>query len=408
MVRYSNDRAATSVGSLTLPAGYYTDAAYFARESERLFQRMWMFAGRADDVPEPGSYVARRFGNVNALIVRDEHGELRAFHNVCRHRGTLLCSAPEGKLRGHLQCAYHAWTYRLDGALHKAPHMDKVEGFRVEDWPLRSIALAEWDGNLFLYLGDPAEAPPLAEHLGGMDATFANWRMGELRTVARRSYELRANWKLVIANYHECLHCPIAHPQLSKLSHFLSGDNEPPQPTWLGASMDLLPGCTTLTTDAPGTPPRRAALPGLTEAQRSRVYYYALLPSMLLNPHPDYVVTFQISPIAADRTDITCHWLMHPDELARPGFDPGDAVDFWDVTNRQDWELSDLAQAGISSAGYGPGPYSNREEMLIAFDRWVIERVGALDGTNGPPALGDGAAPAAPPLVSLGGARDVR
>lgn len=377
MVRYTNDRAPTDIGSLTLPAGYYADPTYFAREQERLFHRMWLFAGRSDDVPAPGSYAVRRFGTTNALLLRDEAGVLRAFHNVCRHRGTLLCNQPEGQLPGTLQCAYHAWTYKLDGTLHKAPHMDKVAGFRVEDWPLRPIPLEVWDGNVFLYLGDDAP-PPLAAHLDGMDETFRNWRMGELVTVAKRTYQLKANWKLVISNYHECLHCPIAHPQLSKLSHFLSGDNEPPHPTWLGASMDLLPGWDTLTTRPAGEPPRRASLPGLDEAQRRRVYYYALLPSMLLNPHPDYVVTFQLSPLAADRTDITCHWLMHPDELARPGFDPGDAVEFWDITNRQDWELSDLAQEGISSHGYRPGPYSNREELLIAFDRWVIDRVGRL------------------------------
>jgi Rieske 2Fe-2S family protein len=160
-----------------------------------------------------------------------------------------------------------------------------------------------------------------------------------------------------------------------KLSHPLSGDNEPPHPTWLGASMDLLPGCATLSTLAA---PARAPLPGLDAAERRRVYYYVLLPAMLLNPHPDYVVTFALHPIAPDRTDITCHWLMHPDEIARPGFDPGDAVEFWDVTNRQDWALSDAAQAGIASAGYRPGPYSNREELLAAFDRWIIERVGPL------------------------------
>ncbi len=139
--------------------------------------------------------------------------------------------------------------------------------------------------------------------------------------------------------------------------------------------MDLLPGCATLSTSPT---PLRAPLPGLDADQRRRVYSYALLPTMLLNPHPDYVVTFLISPVAADRTDITCHWLMHPDEIARPGFDPSDAVEFWDLTNRQDWALSDLAQAGISSQGYRPGPYSNREELLVAFDRWVIERVGPL------------------------------
>jgi Rieske 2Fe-2S family protein len=214
-----------------------------------------------------------------------------------------------------------------------------------------------------------------------MDARFRNWHMGELRTVARRTYHLRANWKLVIANYHECLHCAVAHPQLVRLSHPLSGANEPPHPTWLGASMDLLPGCTTLSTLA--APPRNP-LPGLDDEQRRRVYYYALLPTMLLNPHPDYVVTFLISPIAADRTDITCHWLMHPAEIARPGFDPRDAVDFWDVTNQQDWALSDQAQAGIASQGYRPGPYSNREELLVAFDRWVVDRVGPLEAASTP------------------------
>ena len=379
---YSNDRVTTDVSSTTLPAGYYTDPGYFAREHARLFRRMWLFAGRDDDAPDPGSYVTRRFGDAQVLLMRDEAGALRAFHNVCRHRGTLLCASPEGQLRGHLQCAYHSWTYRFDGRLHKAPHMEKVEGFRVEDWPLSSIPLEVWDGNVFIYLGDGPEnaepPPPLSTHLDGVDTRFRNWKMGELRTVARRTYHLQANWKLVIANYHECLHCANAHPQLVKLSHPLSGDNEPPHPTWLGASMDLLPGCATLSTLSA---PTRAPLPGLDAEQRRRVYYYALLPTMLLNPHPDYVLTFLISPIAPDRTDITCHWLMHPDEIARPGFDPGDAVEFWDLTNRQDWALSDMAQAGIASQGYRPGPYSNREELLMAFDRWVIERVGQL----GPP-----------------------
>jgi Rieske 2Fe-2S family protein len=374
MVRYTDGRVATDVSVTTLPAGYYTDPAWFARETARIFRHLWTFVGRADDTPAPGSYVTRQLAGAQVLLVRDDAGTLRAFHNVCRHRGTLLCSEPSGQLRGVIQCPYHSWTYRLDGHLHKAPHMEKVTGFRTGDWPLVEIPLEVWAGNVFLHLGEPsAPRMPFAEYLDGVDARFANWRMGELRTVATRSYRLTANWKLVIANYHECLHCANAHPQLVKLSHPLSGDNEPPHPTWLGASMDLLPGCVTLSTlDRPS----RAPLPGLTEAQQRQVYYYAMLPTLLLNPHPDYVVTFALTPVAPDRTDITCHWLMHPDEIARPGFDPSDAVEFWDLTNRQDWRLSDMAQAGIASQGYRPGPYSNREELLAAFDRWVLETVG--------------------------------
>jgi Rieske 2Fe-2S family protein len=376
MARYTNERVETDVGTTTLPAGYYTSPDYFARETERLFRRLWLFVSRDDEAPSTGSFVTRRIAGAEVLIIRDETGRLRAFHNVCRHRGTLLCQQAQGQVRGFVQCAYHSWTYRLDGGLHRAPHMEKVIGFRVEDWPLAGIPLEIWDGNVFIHLGNPSgPRPSLGDYLDGVDTRFRNWRMGELRTVATRHYQLRANWKLIIANYHECLHCANAHPQLVRLSHPLSGDNEPPHPTWLGASMDLMPGCATLSTL---TQAARAPLPGLDEEQRRRVYYYALLPTLLINPHPDYVVTFMLAPLAADRTDITCHWLMHPDEVAKPGFDPSDAVDFWDVTNRQDWALSDMAQAGISSIGYRPGPYSNREELLSAFDRWVIGQVGPL------------------------------
>ena len=374
-MRRADDRAPIEQGHLTLAGGYYTDPAYFAREQAAIFRAMWLVVGRDDDVPAPGCWVARRAAGASLLLVRGDDGLVRAFHNVCRHRGTLLCAGEGGQARA-LQCPYHAWTYRLDGALHRAPHMDKVEGFAVADWPLASVPLARWAGHLFVFLGD-GPPPPLAEQLEGLDAHFAPWRMDELVTVARRDYQLAANWKLVIANYHECLHCPSAHPQLHRLSHYLAGDNQPPHRGWLGASMELAPGVPTLSNLAA---PPRAPLPGLDAALCRSVQYYALLPSMLINAHPDYVVVYRLTALGPDRTDIHCQWLMHPDEVARPGFDPADAVDFWDVTNRQDWDLSDRAQAGIGSLGYRPGPYSHREDLLIAFDRWVLERAGALPG----------------------------
>ena len=199
--------------------------------------------------------------------------------------------------------------------------------------------------------------------------------MGELRTVATRTYQLHANWSLIIANYHECLHCANAHPQLVKLSHPLRRQRAGPSHL-AGAAMDLMPGCVTLSTRASRNARRCPA--STTSSGGVSTCMVAPLPMLLINPHPDYVVTFMLNPIERIAPDITCHWLMHPDEIARPGFDPSDAVDFWDVTNRQDWRLSDRAQAGISSMGYRPGPYSNREELLSAFDRWVINRVGEL------------------------------
>jgi Rieske 2Fe-2S family protein len=358
------------VAARTLPGHCYTDPAWFRRELERIHFSMWLCAGRADELAAPGSYVTRSFADANLILLRDEGGALRAFHNVCRHRGTRLLHDEQGLIKGHLQCRYHAWTYRLDGRLEKAFHMEEVDGFRCEDWPLKSVHVAEWGGLVFVSLA--AQPMPFAQYLAGLDAKFAAWRLHELVRVESRRYTLKANWKLVIQNYHECLHCPVAHPQLNRISHYLSGDNEPAQPTYLGARMLLKPGFQTLSLlEAPP----RAALPGLDDDQRRHVYYYALLPNLLLNLHPDYAVTFRMNPAAVDRTEIVCDWLMHPDEVKRPGFDPSDAIDFWHTTNLQDWELSDLAQAGIGSRGYESGPYSNREDLLVAFDAWVLGKL---------------------------------
>jgi phenylpropionate dioxygenase-like ring-hydroxylating dioxygenase large terminal subunit len=358
-------------GVLTLPARHYTDPAHFALEMERIHFDMWLCAGRAGQIARPGQYFVRQVGNASVIVLRGDDGVVRAFHNVCRHRGTRLCAPPEGQLPGRLQCAYHAWTYGLDGALLAAPHMDQVAEFREADYPLSAVAADVWDGHVFINL---AERPaPLREQLASLPGKFAPWGMADLQLVERRVYPLRANWKLIFQNYSECLHCPIVHPLLQKQQHYLSGENEPPQPTYLGGHMDLRDGVATLTMD--GTT-RRAPLPGLSPDERRRVYYYAILPTLLLNLHPDYMLTFTLWPLAPDRTDVVCEWHFHPETIARPDFDPRDAVEFWDLTNRQDWELSELAQQGIASRGYRPGPYSNREELLHAFDRFVLDRVG--------------------------------
>ncbi len=364
------DRPALGPGVLTLPARYYTDPALFERELAAIYGGMWLHAGRTEEIPEPGSFVVRRVGRASVIIARREDGAVAAYHNVCRHRGTMLCKGDEGRFRGRIQCAYHAWTYGLDGQLLAAPHMDKVEGFREEDHSLFAVAAAVWDGHVFIHLGPRPGS--LADQLAGLDAKFRPWRMEELTRVERRVYPVRANWKLIVQNYSECLHCPVAHPLLQRHSHYLSGDNEPPQSTYLGGRMDLREGVASLTLD--GTSPW-APLRGLAPDERRRVYYYALLPNLLLNLHPDYMLTFTLWPRAVDLTEIVCEWHVHRDEARRPGFDPSGAVGFWERTNREDWELSELAQQGIGSPAYRPGPYSNREELLHAFDGWVLERL---------------------------------
>jgi Rieske 2Fe-2S family protein len=354
-------------GACTLPAEYYVSPRFFSHEMERLFATMWICAGRTEEVERAGQFVVRDVIGESIIITRSTSGRVNAFYNVCRHRGTRLCTGHEGSFAGSIQCPYHAWTYDLDGRLIGAPHMEEVPHFSKADYPLRRVHAEVWDGHIFINLS--SDPPPLADQLGPLPEKFRPWRMEDLRLGQRIVYDVRANWKLIIQNYNECLHCPNLHPALNKLSHYLSGENEPLRPTYMGGRMDLRPGVDTLSMD--GTCPR-AFLPGLASDDVRRVYYYAIFPNMLLSLHPDYMLVHTLWPVAPDRTINVCEWHFHPDELARPGFTASDAVDFWDMTNRQDWHVCELSQAGISSRAYTPGPYSNREDLLYAFDRMIV------------------------------------
>ena len=355
-------------GAQTLPAQYYVSREYFARELDMLFRQMWICAGRAEEIAAPGQFVVRELPGDNVVITRGPSGSLHAFHNVCRHRGTRLCTDKSGTFAGSIQCPYHAWTYGLDGRLIGAPHMDDVPHFRREDYPLHRVHVDSWDGHLFINMSDSPAT--LFQQLADLPAKFTDWRMEELRLGHRIVYHVKANWKLIVQNYNECLHCPNLHPALNRLSHYLSGENEPLQPTYMGGRMDLRPGIETLSMD--GTCPR-SLLPGLATDDQRRVYYYAIFPNMLLSLHPDYMMVHTLWPVAPDRTINVCEWHFHPDELRRPGFDASDAIEFWDMTNRQDWHVCELSQEGIGSRTYTPGPYSNREDLLYAFDRMIVQ-----------------------------------
>ena len=364
-------RAALPSTAFTLPARYYTDPAIFARELDVFHRRMWIGVGRLEEIPKRGAYIVREIAGDSIIVVRASDGDdVRALANVCRHRGTRLCADASGQLAGTIQCPYHAWTYDFDGRLIGAPHMDGSPGFDRAEFPLRRLRVGVWDGHIFVSFA--ADGPSLADHLGGLVEKFRPWQMADLVRGERREYDVAANWKLIVQNYNECLHCPTLHPSLNKLSHYLSGENEPLRPTYMGGRMDLNDGVETMSMD--GTC-RRNPLPGLSPAERRSVYYYSVFPNFMIAPHPDYVLTHALWPLAYNRTRIVCEWLVHPDERARPEFDLSDVTGFWDMTNRQDWHVCELAQAGIGSASYQPGPYSNREDLLYAFDRFILEKL---------------------------------
>ena len=352
---------------MTLPARYYTDPAIFHEELERFYFGRWICAGRAERIPNPSDYFLVDLAGESIIVTRSADGAIRAFYNVCRHRGTRMCTAAEGSLEGRIQCPYHGWTYALDGSLVGAPHMDQP-GFARADYPLRAVAVDTWEGHIFLNFAAPTR--PLAGQLGELPEKFAAWRMAELRLHRGIVYEVKANWKLIVANYNECLHCPLVHPTLNKLTDYLGADNEAPSADYIGGAMGFRGGAETMSF---GGVRRRDYLPGLSEEQRKIVNYYAVYPNLLLSLHPDYMMVHTLWPKAADHTRIVCEWHFHPAEMAKPDFEGDDAVEFWDHVNREDWGISELAQLGIASRGYTPGPYSRREELLYAFDRLAVE-----------------------------------
>ncbi len=354
-------------GAHALEAQWYVSPEIFARERERIFTREWICVGRLEQLANSGDYFLADVAGESLIVTRDASGAVHAFYNVCRHRGTKMCEVRTGHFTGSIQCPYHAWTYGLDGALKVARNMKDVPGFAAEDYPLHEAAVALWEGFIFVNLASNPE--PFEKVFAPLLTRFARWHIGELRTARTIHYDLGVNWKLVFQNYSECYHCPLVHPQLDKLSPSDSGRNDLDDGPFLGGFSELRQHGTSLTISGGTT---RPPLGDVSGEELDRIYYYTIFPSMLLSLHPDYVMVHYINARSVNRTEIDCLWLFDPNAMAQPGFDPSDAVDFWDLTNRQDWHVSELTQAGVSSKAYVPGPYANAEGLLAAFDRHYL------------------------------------
>jgi Rieske 2Fe-2S family protein len=353
----------------TLSRRYYADPVFYQAELERFFFNRWVCAGRADQIPDAGDFFTRSIADESVIVTRDASGTIHALFNVCRHRGTRMCDRSEGHFVERIQCPYHAWTYDLGGTLLAAPHMPA--DFCRDEYPLHRAGCELWDGTIFLFLGSPP--PALRAQLGTLPERFSNYQMDALRMGRRIVYDVRANWKLIVLNFNECLHCPTLHPALNRLHHYLGAENVAPTATYCGGAMGFKEGVETMSVDGKR---RREFLPGLSPSQRQQVEYYAIYPNLLMSLHPDYVMTHTLWPRAHDRTEIVCEWHFHPDELAKPNPRIDDAVEFWDTTNREDWWIAEQSQAGISSRVYQPGPYSEREALLWSFDD-VVRRSAA-------------------------------
>lgn len=371
----------------------YRDPAIMAAELERIFFKMWLCAGHQDGLRAPGDFATREMGGESVLLVRDRDGSLGAFYNVCRHRGTRLIDEGAGSGLDCIRCPYHSWTYGLDGALIAAPLMDAGDKagsagngggvcakggeacFDKADYPLRALRCETWNGFVFVCFDD--DAPPLSTTLADFP-DMTRFDMASMRLGATHEYEIAANWKLVCENYGECYHCSSNHPQLNPISNFRSGGNSFQGATFCGGPMRLNEGCATMTLDGST---RREPLPGLHDDDLGMVHYFNIYPALLLSMCPDYVLTHTVWPLDVQRSLVRCEWLFAADAVARDDFDPSDAVDFWHLTNEQDWALCERAQKGVRSRGYAPARYQGLEETIYFFDNWYLR---AMD-----PALAD-------------------
>lgn len=349
-------------GSKTLAHEYYTSEEIFETEMERIFSRQWFYAGHQSRIPLAGDYFLTEAFGESIIILRDQDDQVRAFYNVCRHRGTHMCEETSGRFSKSIQCPYHAWTYALDGKLIGAPLMKEVEDFNKEEFPLHAVHLKVWEGFIFLNLANSPE--PFEQVFAPLFDKFENWNLPILKPARSISYDVKANWKFIFQNYNECYHCPPVHPQLARISPSDSGENDLIQGRFIGGFM-LIEGAASLTLSG-GT----CAVPvgDLKPEDHQRVYYYSISPNMLLSLHPDYVLVHNLWPKSPGQTLIEFEWFFHPDNFGREDFNPEDGIEFWDLTNRQDWHICELGQMGVASRAYQPGPYSPRESLPIAFD----------------------------------------
>jgi len=370
----------------------YLSKEFFTLEREKIFCRQWVCCAREEDVPTAGSHVVVEIAGESVLLVRNRAGEIKGHYNVCRHRGSQLCSTNVAgyeasvKLNGAIgaagiRCPYHLWTYDLDGELIGAPHLSQEVGFDKADFHLYPVGVETWGGFVFVHLS-PAEAGApgrgLADQLDEAPKRVARYPLAELRSPHKITYEVAANWKVILENYNECYHCGSVHPELCEVVPAFKEHG--------GARLDWergVPhreGAVTFTRSGQSD---RAAFPALNDDERVRHKGELVYPNFMLSLARDHAAAFTLWPSAPGQTRVVCDFLFHPNEIAKPGFDPSDAVDFWDLVNRQDWAICERVQRGMQSRVHEFGYYAPMEDLSLDIRRYISACLGVkIDGSE--------------------------
>jgi glycine betaine catabolism A len=369
----------TSGGSLvrTLPGSYYTDPAIFDQELAAIFGRQWLCVGRAGEIAEPGQFLVVPAARESVLVVRQPGGGLKAFLNVCRHRGARLCLEEAGQVTHYLRCAYHAWSYDIGGRLAAAPNLARMPDIDRQEYGLIPVPVREWLGYAWVCVSpeppafETAVMGAVAARLGTADAIGA-YGLSDLAVGRRITYEVAANWKLLVENFMECYHCAPIHPELtSVLPEFAAGFAAQYYVGHGAAFADRAAGFTV--DGSPGFD----RLPGVAADQDRRYFAVTVRPQVFINLVPDHVIFHRMIPRGPDSTTVICDWLFDAAVVASAR-DISRSVELFDRVNRQDFEACERTQPSMSSVAYRDGGVLVPSEHHISdFHDWVRS---ALDG----------------------------
>lgn len=354
----------------TLHRDLYLEPEWFRKERENIFFKDWVCVGRERDLAKAGDYQAINLAGESILLVRGDDNELRAFFNVCRHRGCQLIDSldPEqasGRFRANIRCPYHSWTYLLDGSLNHTPHLE----IDKKNYALNSVALDTWGGFIFINVSNGETT--LQDQLDEIPQRVKRYPLIDLVCEKRIQYDVAANWKVILENYNECYHCAGVHPELCKIvPEFRS--NGSANLDWT-AGIPQKKGTNTFTFSGTSD---RPPFPGLSEAEQNRHFGELAYPNLMISLAMDHVAVFILWPISEQRTEVDCRLLFHPDAISARDFDPSDAADFWDVVNLQDWHICERVQRGMNSRPFTRGYYAPMEDLSLDIRRYIESRIG--------------------------------
>lgn len=364
----------------TIPAEWYFDPTQFTREINAIWYHEWVCIGRAEDWPNEGDYRAVRIGTQNIIVTRDGDG-WHAFHNTCRHRGSILCEANSGRFRnGRIVCPYHAWTYGLDGKLLATPHRLKTDDFDPANYSLYAVAIGEWGGYVFINLDEhPRQA--FEEFLGDEAKRVAHWPLADMVSVQQDRHPLACNWKIFWENYMECYHCPKVHPELCHVvpvykKALIARHDEPgwtPEKDGDTGEPTVAEGMHTWTLDGQS---RLPIIDGLTkEEQEAGMTFATFTPTMFVVVHRDYARSVRVVPIGPEQTELVVDWLLLPATRDAYADEIPHMLGLARRVVAQDGKACELNQAGLRSLRHESGVLVPQEHGVWEFQEWLRERL---------------------------------